>query len=234
MSLWKRILEIGRSLFDPAEEPEVMPAGMECAPDPRDVGFTAAVVGLGAKLAKADGVVTDDEIAVFSHVFRTAPEDAPSVRRVFQLAQQTVRGYEAYARKIGKKYKNRPCLLEGVLDGLFYIAGADGVVTADEMTYLETVSAAFGFDEATFRRIKASHLGTSPDDPYAILGVPHDAEFESIRSAYRQLMVNNHPDRVVTNGAPREFEQAAHDKAAAITSAYARIRVERGMLVRPD
>lgn len=234
MSIWTRILDIGRSLFDADGEPEVVPAGLECAPDPRDVGFTAAIVGLGAKLAKADGMVTDDEVAVFSQVFRTAPEDAPSVRGVFQLAQQTVRGYEAYARKIGKKYKNRPCLLEGVLDGLFYIAGADGVVTADELIYLETVSAAFGFDEAKFRRIKASHLGASPDDPYAILGVPHDAAFDIVRVAYRRLMADNHPDRVVTNGAPREFEIAAHDKAAAITSAYARIRVERGMLVRPD
>lgn len=234
MSIWQRILDIGRSLFEMSAEPEVVPAGMECAPDPRDVGFTAAVVGLGAKLAKADGVVTDDEIAVFSQVFQTAPEDANAVRRVFDLAQQTVRGYEAYARKIGRKYKNRPCLLESVLDGLFHIAGADGVVTADELEYLENVSAAFGFSEADFRRIKASHLGADRDDPYAILGVPHTADFEDVRRAYRRLMADNHPDRIVTNGAPREFEAAAHDKAAAITSAYAQIRVERGMLVRPD
>lgn len=234
MSIWQRILDIGRSLFELDGAGETLPDDLECAPDPNDVGFTAAVIGLGAKLAKADGTVTNDEIAVFSHVFRAAPEDEAAVRRVFDLAQKTVRGYEAYARKIGKKYKNRPCLLEGVLDGLFYIAGADGVVTQDEMVFLETVSAAFGFSEATFRRIRASHLGATPDDPYAILGVSHDAEFGDIRLAYRRLMADNHPDRVVTNGAPREFELAAHDKAAAITSAYAKIRVERGMLVRPD
>ncbi len=234
MGIWQRILETGRSLFEPDGEDEAVPVDLDCAPDPQDVGFTAAVIGLGAKLAKADGIVTDDEIAVFYHVFRTAPEDEASVRRVFDLARQTVRGYEGYARRIGRKYKHRPCLLEGVLDGLFYIAGADGVVTADELAYLETVATAFGFSEATFRRIKASHLGASPDDPYAILGVPHDAAFETIRVAYRRLMADNHPDRVVTNGAPREFEAAVHDKAAAITSAYARIRVERGLLVRTD
>lgn len=234
MSIWQRILDIGRSLFELDGASETLPEDLECAPDPNDVGFTAAVIGLGAKLAKADGTVTNDEIAVFSHVFRAAPEDEVAVRRVFDLAQKTVRGYESYARKIGKKYQNRPCLLEGVLDGLFYIAGADGVVTQDEMVFLETVAAAFGFSEATFRRIKASHLGASPDDPYAILGVAHDAEFGDIRIAYRKLMADNHPDRLVTNGAPREFEMAAHDKAAAITSAYAKIRVERGMLVRPD
>ncbi len=114
------------------------------------------------------------------------------------------------------------------------IAGADGVVTADELEYLETVATEFGFDEATFRRIKASHLGAAPDDPYRILGVPHDADFSDIKIAYRRLMAENHPDRFVTNGAPRENESAAHDKAAAITSAYAKIRAERGRLVSPD
>lgn len=234
MSIWTRLLQMGRSIFEMDVEGDDLPDGQDCAPDPNDVGFTAAVIGLGAKLAKADGAVTEDEIAVFSHIFQTAPEDSASVRRVFDLARQTVRGYEGYARKIGRKYKHRPCLLESVLDGLFYIAGADGVVTADEMTYLETVSEAFGFSEADFRRIRASHLGAEPGDPYAILGVPHDADFDAIRVAYRQLMVYNHPDRVISNGAPRELQIAAHDKAAAITSAYAKIRVERGMLVRPD
>lgn len=234
MSLWTRILDTGKRLFDMDGEAETLPVDRECAPDANDVGFTAAVIGLGAKLAKADGTVTHDEMAVFSHVFRTAPEDAASVRRVFDLARQTVRGYESYARKVGRKYRDRPCLLEGVLDGLFHIAGADGVITADEMAYLKTVAEAFGFSEADFRRIRASHLGPEPDDPYAILGVPHDAVFDDVRHAYRRLMAGNHPDLVVANGAPREFERAAHDKASAITSAYARIRVERGLLVRPD
>ncbi|WP_300375764.1 molecular chaperone DjiA [Henriciella sp.] len=225
------LIDGGRRLFDSDvtdDEPVTNEAG--CAPDPEDVGFTAAVIGLGAKMAAADGRVSDREIMVFSRVFRAPPEDANNVRRVFNIARQTVRGYEAYARRIGKKYSARPCLLEGVLDGLFMIAGADGAVTDDEMQYLRTVSENFGFDEATFRRIRASHLGPDRDDPYHILGVAHDAAFDDIKRAYRQLMADNHPDRLVSNGAPREFELAAHDKAAAITGAYARIRAERGMI----
>lgn len=230
MSLWQKLIDGGKRLFDVDGVDD--PAGCEgdCAPDPNDVGFTAAVVGLGAKMAMADGRVTDEEVMVFSRVFRTAPKDAAAVRRVFNLAQQTVRGYESYARKIGRKYKDRPCLLEGVLDGLFMIAGADGVVTADEMTYLETVAQAFGFSDATFRRIRASHLGADRDDPYHILGVAHDADFGDIRIAYRQLMADNHPDRLIRNGAPPEYEAAANRKAATITTAYARIRAERGLL----
>ena len=110
------------------------------------------------------------------------------------------------------------------------IATADGVVTEDELTYLQTVAGAVGFTEATFRRIKASHMGADRDDPYHILGVAHDAEFEEIRRVYRRFMADNHPDRVIQNGAPREFENAAHEKAATITGAYARIRAERGLI----
>ncbi|MEM8616113.1 MAG: molecular chaperone DjiA [Pseudomonadota bacterium] len=230
MSLWQKLIDSGRRLFDVDGIDPPLPADLECAPDPNDVNFTAAVVGLGAKLAKADGRVSDAEVMAFSRVFKTDPKDAPAVRRVFNLAQQTVHGYEAYARKIGRKYAGRPCLLEGVLDGLFMIATADGVVTDDELTYLETVAEAFGFDQAVFRRIRASHLGPERDDPYHVLGVAHDAAFSDIRRTYRRLMADNHPDRVVHNGAPREFEDVAHEKAAAITSAYARIKAERGLI----
>ena len=239
MTIWKRLLDGAQRLFDPQDETDMLPAVSSssravCGPDPNDVGFTAAVVGLGAKLAKADGVVSDNEVAVFAKVFRAAPEDKASVQRVFNLARQTVRGYESYAARIARKYGDRPCLLEGILDGLFYIAGADGVVTLDELLYLQKVAAIFGFSEADFRRIKASHLGSDPDDPYEILGVTHSDDFNTIRVAYRRLMADNHPDRVMTNGAPREFERTAHEKAAAITSAYAKIRAERGMLIRTD
>ena len=235
MSLWTNLLSSGRRLFDSGPEPDIDSDGADgCAPDPNDVGFTAAVVGLGAKMAAADGLVSDTEIMAFARVFRAPPEEADNVRRVFMLARQTVRGYEAYARRIGKRYHDRPCLLEGVLDGLFQIAGADGVVTDSELVYLQNVSDAFGFDRTTFRRIRATHLGPERDDPYHILGVAHDADFPDIRTAYRRLMADHHPDRIIQIGAPREFEDAAHTKAAAITAAYARIRAERGLLVRQD
>jgi DnaJ like chaperone protein len=206
-----------------------------CGPDPNDVEFTAAIVGLGAKLAKADGLVTIDEVSAFSRVFRAAPGDEAAMRRVFDIARQTVHGYESYARRIAKRYRDRPCLLEGVLDGLFQIAGADGAITGEELGYLKSVSDSFGFSDDRFRRIKASHLGPDADDPYLVLGVPHEATFEDVRAAYRRLMRENHPDTVATTkSAPREYEPVAHDKAAAITTAYARIRAERGFLTRAD
>ena len=201
------------------------------------VGTSAAQVSDDRLCAdqNADGLVTPDEVEVFSRVFRTAPHEAASVQRVFNLARQTVRGYEAYASQIGRRYRGRPCLLEGVLDGLFQIALADGVMTLDELEYLRTVSDRFGFSDDDFRRIKASHMGADADDPYLVLGVDHTASFDEIRKAYRGLMMDHHPDRMAaTKSAPYAYEPVAHEKAAAITSAFAKIRAERGMIVHPD
>jgi DnaJ like chaperone protein len=159
MSIWSQLSLLARRAFEDDAAPGTDVTSLQCAPDPNDVEFTAAVVGLGAKLAKADGLVTIDEVAAFSRVFRAAPGDEPAMRRVFDIARQTVLGYESYARRIGKRYRDRPCLLEGVLDALFQIAASDGVVTGDEIAYLKSVSDLFEFSDDTFRRIKAAHLG---------------------------------------------------------------------------
>lgn len=235
MSIWSQLSSLSRRAFEEEAETGTAVDVPRCGPDPNDVEFTAAIVGLGAKLAKADGMVTTDEVAMFARVFRAAPEDEAAMRRVFNIARQTVLGYESYAKRIGKRYRDRPCLLEGVLDGLFQIAASDGVITAEELDYLRSVADHFGFNEDQFRRIKATHLGPDADDPYAVLGVRHDATFEDVRAAYRRLMLENHPDTVTgMKSAPREYEPVAHEKAAAITTAYARIRSERGILSRPD
>ncbi len=259
MSIWKRLASIAHTLFAPNSDSAgsgavalarcgsgqsvaqggtgraIMRADAACGPDPGDVSFTAAIVGLGAKLAKADGQVTEDEVEMFSRVFRAAPEDQDSVRRVFNLARQTVRGYEAYARQIARRYGDRPCLLEGILDGLFQIALADKIMTLDELEYLKSVSDAFGFSDDDFRRIQATHMGTEKDDPYRVLGIAHDADYDEVRKTYRQLMMDHHPDRIVaTKKASDDYVAVAHEKAAAITSAFARIRAERGILISPD
>jgi len=235
MSIWSQLSSLSRRAFEDDAAPGTDVGAALCGPDANDLEFTAAVVGLGAKLAKADGLVTIDEVAAFSRVFRSTPGDEPAMRRVFDIARQTVLGYESYARRIGKRYRDRPCLLEGVLDGLFQIAGSDGAITGDELAYLNSVSDLFEFSEDTFRRIKASHLGQDGDDPYAVLGVRNDAPFEEIRAVYRSLMLQNHPDTVTSaKSAPREYEPVAHEKSAAITTAYARIRADRGFLTRAD
>src|SRR5205085_9829084 len=119
---------------------------------------------------------------------------------------------------------------EDVRDGLFHIAASDGVVTSDELSYLERVSELFGQSPLTFRRLKATHLGAANDDPYVILGVAPDAADEAVRAAWRAQLSEAHPDRARARGLPDEFVEVAEAKAAAINSAYETIRRERRAL----
>lgn len=224
MSVWSRIIALASRAFDP----EAMPPAPfeECAPQPDDVGFTAAVIGLAAKMAKADGVANEAEMIAAAQVFRPSAGEEEHFRRVFALAQQTVLGFESYARQVGRRYRARPCLLEDVLDGLFHIAAADGVITPAELSYLAEVAGYFGFSELEFRRIKATNLGPDANDPYAVLGLLPGASPEEVHQAWRRMAAENHPDRMTLRGAPPEFVAIAHEKTAAINAAYARIREE--------
>ncbi|MBI1250816.1 MAG: DnaJ domain-containing protein [Alphaproteobacteria bacterium] len=232
MSVWSTILDMAGRAFEPEAEPPQ--PFEECAPQPGDVGFTAAVIGLAAKMAKADGAASPEELAAAANVFRPPPGEEGAFQRVFALAKQTVHGFESYARQIGRKYRARPCLLEDVLDGLFQIAAADGAVTAAELAYLETVAVHFGFSALEFRRIKASHLGPDAGDPYAVLGLLPGASLEECRAAWRRLAAENHPDRMVQRGAPPEFVAIAQQKTAAINAAWAQIRSELQRLAPAD
>jgi DnaJ like chaperone protein len=224
MSVWSSILTMAQRAFEPEHQAPVGPGA--CAPDPGDVGFTAAVIGLAAKMARADGVVDVREVAAAAAVFRPPSGEEDNFRRVFALAKQSVHGYESYARRIGKRYRDRPCLREDVLDGLFHIALADGGAGPEELAYLESVASHLGLTSLDFRRLKAAHLGPDPKDPYAVLGLDPGADLDAARSAWKRLVADAHPDSVTGRGAPAEFVRIAEAKTAALNAAFAAIRAE--------
>lgn len=224
MSVWSELLKLAARAFDP--EAEAPGEGEACAPLPGDVGFTAAVIGLAAKMARADGLVLGAEMEAAAQVFRPPPGEEAAFRRVFQIAQQSIHGFESYARRIGRKYRARPCLLEDVLDGLFLIAAADGRLDERELAYLAAVAEHFGFSDMEFRRIVNTNLGPAAGDPYSVLGLLPGATLEEAHRAWRRLAAENHPDTMRARGAPPEFVAIAHDKTAAINAAYAQVRQE--------
>jgi DnaJ like chaperone protein len=195
----------------------------------RQVAFTVAAIALGAKMAKADGLVTRDEVDAFKQVFHVPQDEMQNVGRIFDQARKSSLGYEAYAEQIAGMFKRQPTVLEELLDGLFHIAKADGRVIDEEIDYLRSVATIFGFDAAKFARIRASHLGADRTDPFVVLGVAHDAPNAEIKAAYRKLVRDNHPDRLIAKGMPKEFVDVATDKLAAINSAYDRVARERGI-----
>jgi DnaJ like chaperone protein len=191
------------------------------------VVFTIAVIALAGKMARADGSVSDVELQAFARVFQVPPQEEANVRRIFNLARQDVAGYEAYAGQIARLFVGRPDLLEDVMDGLFEIAKADGVLHPAEAQFLERVAEIFGFAPNEFRRIRASHFAPELTDPYVILGLSYTAGDEEIRQTYRRLVRENHPDSLIARGVPEEFIKLANDKLAAINTAYEAIQKER-------
>jgi DnaJ like chaperone protein len=226
MTFWRNIASLAARSVDEAV----------CAACPpglpgEDPAFSTAVTALGAKLAKADGRASAEEFAVFAEVFQPDAASERDIRRLYDLARQTTRGFESYARRLAKRYSACPQLLEDVLDGLFHIARADGTLSDDELAYLERVSGLFRLSPLTFRRLKATHLGPEGDDPYFVLAVAHDASDAAVREAWREALVENHPDRVLARGLPPQYLDVANAKSAAINAAYDLIMRERRGLV---
>jgi DnaJ like chaperone protein len=190
----------------------------------RRVAFTIGVIVLGAKMAKADGVVTKDEIGAFKEVFHIPQEEMQNVGRLFNQARRDAHGFEPYAKQIGRLFRHNPAVLEELIQGLFHIARADRKITQEELDYLAKVAAIFGFDEDDWARIRASNMGPDASDPYEILGVSHEASDQEIKAAHRRLVVENHPDKLVAEGLPQEFVDLANEKLATINAAHDRIR----------
>jgi DnaJ like chaperone protein len=203
--------------------------GEEASDATRQIAFTIGVIVLGAKLAKADGQVTRDEVDAFKQVFRIPSEEMKNVGRVFDQARKDARGAEPYARQLAGMFADNPAVLEELIDGLFHIARADGKVTEEELAYLEQLAVIFGFDAQAWDRIRAANLTAEQNDPFRILGVTREASDQEIRSAHRKLAVENHPDRLMAQGLPREFVDMANEKLATINAAYDEIRLLRGI-----
>jgi DnaJ like chaperone protein len=195
----------------------------------RKVAFTIGVIVLSAKMAKADGVVTKDEIAAFREVFHVPDDETRNVGRVWDQARKDVAGFELYAQQIAKLFNPGSPVLEELLGSLLHIAKADGVVHENELAYLKRVAEIFGIDELAFQRLLSVHGAATGNDPYGVLGVEPGASDDEIKSVYRKLIRENHPDRLIAEGMPEEFVRQANEKMAAINAAYDDIRKARGM-----
>ena len=118
----------GHYIIDRAED--------EDTPAANQLAFTVGVIALGAKMAKADGVVTQDDVNAFKNVFKVPDGEMKNVARIFNLAKRDVAGYEAYAEQLAPMFKGNRKLLEDVLDGLFHIAWADNNLQPSEEEFL--------------------------------------------------------------------------------------------------
>ena len=227
MSLWTRVNDTLQSVAAKGRKVSDVFDGLRAAN--RQVTFAVALISLGAKLAKADGQVTVDEIRAFKTVFRISESDERQVGRVFDLAKETVVGFEAYAAAVARLYKDDERVREDVMEGLFQIAAADGDITPSEEAYLSRVNEIFNLRERSFQMRLDRFSSGAAHSPYVILGVDPSTPVGEIRMRWKRLVRDNHPDIVMARGAPPEAAKLAENRVADYNRAWDEIRASRGL-----
>ena len=200
----------------------------------QQIAFTTAIIVLSAKMAKADGQVTREEVDTFKRLFNIPPDEMKNVGRLFNEAKQDAQGFEPYAEQIAMLFAHEPMVLEELLGALFHIARADGFFHPEENKLLRKTALIFSFSEYQYERLKAIHMGEvgrdeKASDPYQILGLERDVSDATIKKTYRKLIRENHPDTLIAKGMPQEFIDVANEKMAAINAAYDLVEKDRGL-----
>ena len=221
MSIWKRISDALAALA----QGEGLSAVFEKlrTPPERTIGFTIAVIALGAKMAKADGLVTRDEVTAFRQVFHIPTSETQNAARVFDLARKDVAGYDIYAARIRDMFGAGHQALVDLLEGLFYIAVADGRYHPNENVFLEDVARIFGVQSRDFVNMRARFVPDENPDPYCVLGVEPNSDRETVRDVWRALVREYHPDRMIARGVPEEAMKLAEKRLIQANWAYEEI-----------
>ena len=186
--------------------------------------FALCIIVLSAKIAKADGQVTKEEIYSFKEKFNIQAEEMSEVSKIFNEAKKSSFGFKNIADQVGNLFSDNKVLLEQLLNNLFYIAEADGLTSINEVEVLRSISQSFHFNETDFQRIFHSRLNNKESDPYKILGVTREDSDNNIRKKWIELSKEHHPDYLIAKGMPKEFIKEANKELSSINLAYDKIK----------
>ena len=186
--------------------------------------FAIALIILTAKLAKADGQVSKEELIAIKNKLKIPDKEIGQVEKIFNKAKKDSLGYEPYAQQIAKIYRNKPAILDEVINILFYIAEADSKVSDSEIAMIRNIAKIFGINQNQFEGIRESRKGSDKLNPYVVLGCDLNDDFTTIRKKYLNLSKEHHPDVLVSKGVPKEMIAESKKKMRAINSAFDKIK----------
>ena len=218
MSIWSRISKLLESLVV-GDALSVLFKRLRTSPEKR-IGFTIAAIGLSAKMAKADGIVTQKERAAFKKIFTVPPSDEQHVDYIFELAQRDIAGFEIYAKKIFKMLSSNPKLLENLVEGLLYISIADEVFHPNEEKFIDKVAKIFKISDQKLAILKSRYIPTLQNNPYLVLGLNQKLELKDIKKQWKKLVQESHPDNLIAQGLPQEAINLATSRLIAINKAW--------------
>jgi DnaJ like chaperone protein len=237
MAIWARVGNFLSSVSTEAFSAvvEAVRTVFEGQPEVRkQVGFSIAMIALSAKMAKADGIVTQNEVEAFQQLFAIPEAETNNVARLYNLAKKDVAGYHAYAKQVKKLFPDHDVIYTDVMDGLFHIAKADGLIHEKEMLFMDDVAGIFDLSEKEYQRLKMRHLQDDDADPYLLIDADPNWNFDRLRKHYIDLVKENHPDKMIAHGVPEEFIAIANGRLAAINHAWEQIEAERHPRVVED
>ena len=185
--------------------------------------FAISLVILTAKLAKADGQVSKEELIAIKEKLKIPDHEIDQVGKIFNKAKEDSLGYEPYAKQIAQIYRSNPAVLDEVINILFYIAEADGNVSDSELAMIKNIAQIFNLTDIQFEGIKESRKGSDKLNPYIVLGCTSNDDFATIRKKYLQLSKEHHPDALISKGVPKEVIEESKKKMRAINSAFDKI-----------
>ncbi len=198
-------------------------AGIGSFTNPQQV-FALSLIVLSAKLSKADGQVSREELVAVKDKLKIPENELDQVGKIFNKAKDESAGYEPYAQQIAQIYKGNLNVLEEVINILFYIAEADGKVSDAELRMIEHIGQIFGLNEVQINSIKESRKSSDKLNPYIVLESSPGDDLQIIRKRYLKLSKDHHPDLLMNKGVPKEVMEESKKKMRAINSAWNQIQ----------
>ena len=198
-------------------------SGFKSFAQPQQI-FALSLIVLSAKLSKADGQISKEELIAVKDKLKIPENEIDQVGKIFNKAKEESAGYEPYAQQIAQIYRGNINVLEEVINILFYIAEADGKVSNAELKMIEHISQIFGLTEVQFNSIKESRKSSDKLNPYVVLESHPDDAIEIIRKRYLKLSKEHHPDLLMSKGVPQEVIDESKAKMRAINSAWDQVQ----------
>ena len=186
--------------------------------------FALSLIVLSAKLSKADGQVSKEELIAVRDKLKIPENEINNVGKIFNKAKEESSGYEPYAQQIAQIYKNNLNVLEEVINILFYIAEADGNTSQSELNMIQHIAQIFGLSQSQFNSIRESRKSSDKLNPYIVLESKPEENLQTIRKKYLKLSKEHHPDILISKGVPKEVIEESKKKMRAINSAWGQIQ----------
>ena len=186
--------------------------------------FALSLIVLSAKLSKADGQVSKEELIAVKDKLKIPENELDQVGKIFNKAKNESTGYEPYAQQIAQIYRGNLNVLEEVVNILFYIAEADGNISQSEMNMIQDIARIFGLNENQFNSLKESRKSSDKLNPYIVLESNPNDDLSDIRKKYLKLSKEHHPDLLLSKGVPNEVIEESKKKMRAINSAWDQIQ----------